>query len=417
LAKGSGQRMLLHEQQIVETAPRPTGGRRELSSRARRKILFVTQTVEYGGLERHLLDMIRKFREVGDQAAILNLGPDLYTERLVGDEIGQVIVMSKSEHLSFSDWFHIFRRVRPDVVVFSCGWVWAFQWYAPLAAWLAGVRRRFSIQHLFPPPVSRAEGKSVTDVLRRLIGRRTRRLMGLRVSAFFCHKIICVSNSVRGALVNVYRFPASKTITIYNGVSVTKFVPPESDRDAVRPRLGIGTDEFLLVCAARLSDVKRVDILLTAMAQVLREGVQCKCVIVGDGPLRDQLSTQALSLGLAGSVFFEGFREDVRPYYQTADVFVLTSRLEGLPLSILQAMACGLPCIVTDVGGNAEAIQHHVHGLVVPPESANAVASAISYLATHPNERARMSKMARTTACQVFNIDNRIAEIASAILS
>ena len=129
---------------------------------------------------------------------------------------------------------------------------------------------------------------------------------------------------------------------------------------------------------------------------MLRDGIQCKCVIVGDGPLRTELLEQSQKLGLSDHIFFEGFRAEVLPYLQAANVFILTSRSEGLPLSILEAMACGLPCIVTNVGGNAEAVTDKADGLVVPPESADAVAGAISFLATHPIERAQMSRITRT---------------------
>src|SRR6201999_1600549 len=139
-----------------------------------------------------------------------------------------------------------------------------------------------------------------------------------------------------------------------NGVSVTKFAPSASNKQMLRAKLGISSDEFLLVCAARLSEVKRVDILLEAMSRVIRDGIRCKCVIVGDGPLRKELSKEADALGLAGHVLFEGFQHDVRPYLQASSAFILTSRIDGFPISILEALACGLPCIVTDVGGNAE---------------------------------------------------------------
>ena len=138
---------------------------------------------------------------------------------------------------------------------------------------------------------------------------------------------------------------------------------------------------------------------------------------MGDGPLKDQLLDQARELGLSGHVFFEGFQENVRAYLQAASVFILTSHREGLPLSIVEAMACGLPCIVTDVGGNAEAITHQVHGLVVPPGSVSGVADAISYLATHPSERAQMGAMARGKACESFDVDKRMAEIKRVILN
>ena len=171
------------------------------------------------------------------------------------------------------------------------------------------------------------------------------------------------------------------------------------------------------MCTARLSEQKGIDILLQAMARALHNGVRCKCIIVGDGPLRDQLMEQAREMGLCGYVFFEGFQKDVRPYLQAGSAFILTSHREGLPLSILEAMACGLPCLVTEVGGNAEAVIDQIHGLVVPPGSVDAVADAISHLATHPDERARMSRAARSRVCEAFDIDVRMAEIKRLILS
>jgi glycosyltransferase involved in cell wall biosynthesis len=239
----------------------------------------------------------------------------------------------------------------------------------------------------------------------------------LRASAYFCNTTICVSNALRNALVKDFRFPARKLRTCHNGVSLTEFIPSEINGARIRTKLGLHPDEFLLVCAARLSEQKGIDILLRAIARTLHNGVRCKCVIVGDGPLQNQLIEQARTMGLCGHVFFEGFQEDVRPYLQASSAFILTSHMEGLPLSLLEAMACGLPSIVTDVGGNAEAVIHQIHGLVVPPGSVDAVADAISHLATHPEERARMSRAARSRACEAFDIDVRMAEIGQLILS
>ncbi len=255
------------------------------------------------------------------------------------------------------------------------------------------------------------------SMLRRLFGGRARTRFTSRISASLCDTTICVSNAVRDRLVTDYRYPPNKTVTIYNGVSVSEFVPSESNRASVRSRLGLGLEEFLLVSTARLSEVKGLDILLLAMACVLRHGLRCKCIIVGEGPLRQPLSEQALALGLYGHVFFEGFQRDVRPYLHTADAFVLSSHAEGLPFSILEAMACGLPCVVTNVGGNAEAVTHKVHGLVVPAHSVDELAEAISYLVTHPRERADMSKMAQARVREAFDVEDRMAEIKRVLLS
>jgi glycosyltransferase involved in cell wall biosynthesis len=408
--------MLAQEHQVTRTDV-PLNQEAPVAIGCRSKaVLFITNTEAYGGLETHLLEMVRRFRGPGAQPSILNIGPDVYTEHMDRDEIARVSISCKTGPISFWRWFRFFRSAQPDVVVFTCGWYRAFR-FAPIAAWLAGVRKRFTIQQLAPPSPSRVKPGSLKSMLRRFVGGNPRRATGVRLSAYFCQKTICVSNSVRDTLVQDYLFPADRAITIYNGISVSKFVPSESEGAAVRAKLGVGPDEFLLVCAARLNEVKRVDILLQALSKLSRDGVRCKCVIVGDGPLRGQLTEQASALGISGQVFFEGFREDIRPYLSAATAFVLTSSAEGLPLSILEAMACGLPCIVTNVGGNAEAVTTNVHGLVVPFGSADAVADAISYLAAHPQERERMSRMTRARVCETFDIENRIADIKNIVLA
>ncbi len=104
--------------------------------------------------------MICTLHSPGVQLSILNMGLDLYTEHMDQEETAQVSIACKTELKSLWDWFHVFRGARPDIVVFCCGWVWAFP-LASVAAWLAGARRRFSIKHLFPPPVPRVEGRSL----------------------------------------------------------------------------------------------------------------------------------------------------------------------------------------------------------------------------------------------------------------
>ena len=392
---------------------------RVMSVQGNKKILFVLpNNDEYGGLERHLFQLIEKLLERGVQLSIVCFGPDIFTERLDPDWLPHIVVRPKVEPKTLTGWIRLFRDVRPDIVVFCYGWIASFPWQATVAAVLAGIRRRFAIQHLvlppLPPPVV---DKSPLNRLRRLFGKRVRLLLSWRVPGYLCSKTICVSNAVRDGLVNTVRLPPRKTITIHNGVSTSTFVPSQTNGAALRARLGIDPEEFLLICAARLTKVKGVDILLQAVSQVIHQSISCKCIIVGDGPLKEILLLQAQSLGLVGRVFFEGFQKDVRPYLQAGSAFILTSHVEGLPLSVLEAMASGLPCIVTNVGGSAEAVIDQLVGLVIPPASVNATAEAIRYLATHPNERDRMASAARETVCQKFDIEDRMGELRNLILS
>ena len=384
-----------------------------------KKIMFVLpKTTEFGGLERHLLDLLRRLKEPQLHPLVVCFDQDIISAHRDRDQQAQVVVKCEKEPESLWDWLRIIREVQPEIIVFSYSWIRAFPWQAPVAALLASVRKRVSIQHLIPPPPpAPVHGKSPGNMLRRLIGKRARYLLGVRVSGNVFNKTICVSNAVRNSLVNTYGFPARRTVTVTNGVSTSTFVPSKVDGAAVRARLGVGSEEFLLVCAARLVEAKGIDILLHAVSRVVRQGVSCRCIIVGDGLLKERLLHEANCLGLSGYVFFEGFQKDVRPYLQAASAFILTSHLEGLPLSVLEAMACGLPCIVTNVGGSAEAVKHQVTGLVIPPGSLDEAESAILYLATHPDERAEMASKARETVCQDFDIENRIDELKRALLS
>jgi len=399
--------MSVHERQMME-ASLSDEQHRVFSGPARKEILFVTRIYEFGGAERHLIDLVRRMREPGLQLSILCIGTDCYSERLSPD-LGVRVIKRERMPGSVWGWVRLFRAAQPDVVVFIYSWNGIFPWIASVGAWLAGIQRRFSIQHLILPGSTKPG--SIRRVLRRMFGP----VKG-RIAANLFYATVCVSHELENSLVRDFGFPAKKMRTIHNGVSLSEFVPLESNGVGIRAKLRLRPDEFMLVSAARLSEQKGIDILIQAVARVVHDGVCCKCVIVGDGPLRAQLLEQARGMGLSGHIFFEGFQEDVRPYLQASTAFVLTSHREGLPLAILEAMACGLPCIVTDVGGNAEAITHQVDGLVVPSGSVDAVADAISYLATHPHERAQMSRMARVRACHAFDIESSMAQVKRVIL-
>jgi glycosyltransferase involved in cell wall biosynthesis len=102
---------------------------------------------------------------------------------------------------------------------------------------------------------------------------------------------------------------------------------------------------------------------------------------------------------------------------QAADAFILTSHYEGLPLSVVEAMSCGLPCVVTDAGGNAEAVLDGSNGLVVPRSAVDEISAAMSYLITNPSETARMAKESRARAIQLFDVDKLMAEIERVLTS
>lgn len=382
--------------------------------RTRKRILFVTMSPEFGGTEKHLLDLLRLISKSDVELSILCLGADQYSERLKLAKI-DVFIRCETNLTSIWQWIARLRRLSPDVVVFVRSWVWCFPWYTCFVAWLVGIPRRLAIVHLPPSPLTHSDGGSISRIMSWF--HHLRKMVGTKRLAVGCNSTICVSNAIRDRFVKEYGFPSNKIVTIHNGVSLPDYDRSSFTRETVRTNLNIEPQDFLLVCVAKLTPQKRVDVLLRAIETLATASVRCKCVIVGDGPLKAQLDEQVRASQILDRVIFAGFQSDVDPFLRAADAFVLTSDFEGFPLSILEAMACGLPCIVTDVGGNAEAITNAVHGFVVAPNSSNAVAEAIKSLIEDRNRRARMSKMARARVCDDFDIRKRMAEIQNLILA
>jgi glycosyltransferase involved in cell wall biosynthesis len=407
----------------TETKAPPRDKLLQVTPQAARKriVFFLPKAIGFGGVERHLLDLVLRLPQELPPSTVICVGEDVISDRLSQEQRQRLVVKSIKQPESLLAWFRILRENKPTVAVFAYTSVDAFPWQAQVAAMLAGVPRRVSIQHLVPPPLpAPVQIRSARDCARRLVGRQARNVLKLKASAkisgYLSNATVCVSNAVRDALVKTYNFRPRKTLVIHNGVSSSTFSPSEANGAKVRALFNIEPEEFLLVCAARLVPEKGLDVLIRAVSRVLRQGVPCKCIILGDGPLREKLQHKVNSEGVWDSVFLEGFQPDVRPYLQAASAFILTSHLEGLPISVLEAMACGLPCIVTNVGGNAEAVQNQATGLVIGDESWEAAADAILYLATNPQKRDEMAVKARQVVSQSFAIDKRMAKLANVIL-
>jgi len=212
-------------------------------------------------------------------------------------------------------------------------------------------------------------------------------------------------------LVREYAYPLRKTSSVRHGVDASRYCLPREVRLAVRKTLGIGTEENLLVFVGRLDSHKGLDVLLEALCRLRQAAPHCRCLVVGDGPMRGELSAFAAETGLSSKVMFVGFQDDVRPYLAAADIFVLPSRTEGLPFTLLEAMSSGLACIATDVGGVREVVSDGEDGLIVPPESPTALGEAIHRLLSDANLRSIFGKRAREKTQSEFDQGKSLAEM------
>ena len=225
----------------------------------------------------------------------------------------------------------------------------------------------------------------------------------LQAAAYGGTHLVTISDQMRSFYTELARFPASKLHAIPNGVE--QRVPRSLSEDQLREirRVeGIAPDELVVICVARLTDLKRHDLLIESIAR-LPSDIRVKLLIVGEGPEEAAIRALAVQKGLQHRVLFAGLREDVEALLFASDVFVLCSDSEGLSRSILEAMLAGLPIVATDVGGNAELVVEKRTGYLVPRNDAKTIASRLEQLLRDPVLRQRFGAAARTRALSQFS--------------
>jgi glycosyltransferase involved in cell wall biosynthesis len=180
-----------------------------------------------------------------------------------------------------------------------------------------------------------------------------------------------------------------------HGVDRSRFAPllerrPELRR-ALRGELGITDDEVVALTVANLRSEKGYDVLLEAARLSVAAGAPVRFLSVGRGPLEAELAAAADVGGLAGHLRFLGTRTDTPRLMAGADLFVLPSHQEGLPVALMEAMSAGLPVVATTVGGVPDVITDGVDGLLVPPGRADLLAQAVERVVRNPALRARLA--------------------------
>lgn len=206
--------------------------------------------------------------------------------------------------------------------------------------------------------------------------------------------VATVCEAARRDLAQTVGWPrATRLVALPNGIDVGRFATRDEDaRERLATSLGLAPRTRLVGTVGRLNPVKDHARLLLAFERLLRDVPDVALVLAGDGALRAQLESLAAAPALAGRVHLLGDRGDVAGLLRAFDVFVLSSLSEGYSIALLEACASALPIVATDVGGNAEIVQHGVNGLLVPPADPAALAQALRTLLADPLRAAAMGR-------------------------
>jgi len=198
--------------------------------------------------------------------------------------------------------------------------------------------------------------------------------------------------------------------TLPLGFDLAPLLVAERRRGELRAELQVG-DAPLVGIVARLVPIKAHDVFLAMAARVRQTYSTAVFVIVGDGELRTSLEQRAVDLGLAGAVRFLGWRADIDRLYADIDVVVLTSRNEGSPVALIEAMAAGVPVVSTEVGGVADVVQHGATGLLAPMDDDAALARHVVTLLGDRDLGRRMGQRGRAIVAATYSADRLVSDI------
>lgn len=352
------------------------------------RCLFVITSMPVGGAETLLVNMMRKMDPQQIRPEVICLKePGPLGEAIAGEfPLHSRLLNAKWDLRVLPRLVRLMHRRRTDMVV-TVGAGDKMFW-GRLAAHLAGVPVIASALHSTGWP----DG----------VGRLNRRLTGI-TDAF-----IAVADSHGEFLRDFERFPAEKIHVIRNGVDCDRFIPSDSARIEVRRELGLDERMPLIGIVAALRSEKNHEMLVRCATKLRHRYPDAHWVIVGDGPERIMIESLAVELQVADRIHLLGTRHDTPRLVAALDVFTLCSLNEASPVSILEALACGVPVVATDVGSIKESIRPGKTGLMVPSQDVDAMVAAIDQLLADPETRASMGRAGRELVWRTGSLQSMV---------
>lgn len=348
-------------------------------------VTHVVLSLDFGGLERVVLDLVRVGQSLGQRVSVVCLErPGTLAPQV--EELGaKVICVKKPPGLRpgiITSIRRVFEELRPDVV--HTHQVAALLYAGP-AARRAGV----------PAIVHTEHGKNYSSRLRtRWVGR----LAGRYAGRFFC-----VSRDIAGEVLACRVARRKKVLVVPNGIDPARFGECESS-DSVRQSLGISLSAPVIGTMGRLTEIKRQDLLISAFAKVRAVLREARLLVVGDGPLIGALRQQAGTLGVEKFVYFLGYQSNPARFLKAMNVFALTSRSEGMPLVVLEAWAAGVPVVASRVGGLPEMVEQGRTGMLFDSGDVDGLADALTTLLKSPEVAHGMGETGRQRVESIYHV-------------
>ena len=352
-------------------------------------ILYLTNHLDIGGVTSYVLTLADGMKKKGHTVFLASSGGELLPKFLeAGVTFVQIPIRTKQEispavFLSFLKLRNFVKENKIDIIHAN----------TRVTQVLAASLGRFCAK----PYISTCHG-----FFKKRLSRRLWSCWGI--------KVIAISEAVREHLVNDFKVKEADVRLIHNGIDINKFeIPNPKSKNDYKKDLGLGSGPVVGI-VARLSDVKGHAYLIEAMKSVLGKIPQVQLLIVGDGKMKQGLVKLVRSLKIEKSVYFIPAVSDIAQVFGAMDLFVMPSLKEGLGLSLMQAMAVGLPVIGSDVGGIKSLIKMGENGILVKAADSLILASAILDLLEDPAQAKLLGDRARDCIRENFSLDKMIQE-------
>ena len=322
-------------------------------------VLELIGSLNIGGAEKQVVGLARKLNKDKYNVTFCCLGGGGLLEReLEGHDVDIVHLHFRARYF-FVALFKLIRLLKSKKIDVFHAHLYLCGFWGRTAAVLAGV----------PVIMYTEQGRS--------LWKKRRHILFERMANHFTDMRIAVSKDIRALCIEREKTPPEKFAYIPNAVDADDYVVSKEKSQEKKREIGLGDDDLVIGTVARLNFAKALEYMLQAFAMVRETLPNAKCLIVGDGELREDLENWAKKLGIKDSTLFLGARTDIPELLSVMDVFVLSSITEGTPVSLLEAVVARIPSVATDVGGIPEVIENSVTGILVPSRDKDRLAQGI----------------------------------------
>jgi glycosyltransferase involved in cell wall biosynthesis len=358
------------------------------------KVFHILSNPSIGGIEQMLSELIPIIDSPTCKAQVVNMRTEskayqLWEQKKV--KYHRLKTPGKLPVCSIYSLAKLLRKEKPDIVVI---YGLRANFIGRLAAKLAGTKVILSA--ILSTDDWRKWYHSVLD-----------RITAWAVTGWVPNSIACMNSTIKRE-----KFPKERFTVIYDGIDVEKWKRHnDGTRKQIRKGLGLSDDVILCVTVGNFRYQKGYPYLIQAIPEIIKKQPQARFVFVGRGKMEEELKKKCIDLGIQDYVIFTGYREDIRQIYEGADIMVLPSVCEGLPVSLIEAMSMELPVVSTKIGGIPELVENGITGILVPPADSDALTKAIVQLASDSAQRKQMGNNARKRVCENFSMRKNASKL------